>query len=547
MGFEIGNTAGSVGNFLGSSYDFGLNIYNKTWGAVEDFGGIAGRHAIDSVPGMGLPSHTWNSRNAYRTDYTPTKRAGAALGDFSAIAMAGVLAYTWRRSGFSVGNLHGAALGAARLGGALALGAGAISGGYKAFNDVIDDGHLGGLGLATASLGTMFLLRHSRPKTWPGIGVAAATLIAAGAAGWIIGKQAKFSDGHVGEPAEADTVKLEGKLLPLGALRGFWNHFLEESPATPGVTFGNSWREPRAFREDYSDHERFGGMAGDLTAAVIGGTSGLVVMNRVLGRNSDAILHSKVARFANTISVPGRVIDRIRDVGRAKELVQSTTSEKVSTIADNTINHPGVGEQTAEQIKRIAEQKAVNFRGKVPQLLYLAGIGLAGYTIYDAWDHGDNNKNGFMSGELSAGVAAAFIGIGAIAIAKTVPFVKNLPGKTKPAVALLTASAVGAGASMLRSPIESYIDEALYMHKRHPITNPLIAAGISGLGAVAGAYLGFKAANLMAFQSKGRMIGAAMGTVAGALAGFGMAPFIASNKTETVHDNYKKYPVTKLG
>lgn len=522
------NNLKSVADILGSTYDFGLKGYNNTYGAVENFAGVAARHAIDSLPGMGIPSHTWNGRDAYRNDYTPVKRAGAALGDFGSVALAGVLAFAWTKSGFKVGNTTGMLQLAGRIGGSAILLAGAAAGVRKTIHNTFDDGHLGGIGLGAAAVGTMFTLRNVRPKSWLGIGAVAGAVLGAGFIGYQAASHIRFGKGNLGKPAASSSPRLDGNLLPVAAARGFFNHFLEEGPATPGVTFGKAWKEPDAFRKRYTEHEQYGGMAGDLGAAILGGTSGLVVVSRVLGRNPKPILHSRIAQLANEISIPGRVINRALDIGRTKELVTTDTADRIIGIAENAINRPSVGQQTAEQVIEKVDKHALNYKGKIPELLYLAGIGLAGWSIYDAWDHGENNKNGFMSGPLSAGITGGLIVGGAFAISRLVPGIKDMPGKTRWARSLLASTAVVAGINMMRSPIESFVDEALHMHKKHPVKSPFTAGAFAVGGAAGGALLGYKAANLLAFGGRGKMLGGAIGAVAGAFAGFGISPVLAS-------------------
>lgn len=503
--------------------------HDRTWGRVENVLGAAGRHATNNLGGLGMPGSAWNVRDAYRNDYTPDKRLGAGLGDALTIGVAALILHSWRSRQFVSPAVYGLPPKLVTVAGMAFLGAAAASGVARTVQDTQDDGHLGAVAAATAAAGAALLSRNVSGK-WTGRAAMVLGPVLAGVAGYQLGMRVKVGDGHLGEPY-GESSRLE-HAPPLAAARGAWNHFAEAGPLSQGTSFGSTWGQVAAMRERYTDAELAGGMAGDLFAGTIVGTTALIATGRVLGRaQTSALTRTPLARLGMELSVPARVVNKLRDVDGLLKVSPGAAESEVEKIAIRTAEN--VGRRRQEALWGKLSKYALKYDGKVPQLLYIAGGALFAYTMWEAWNAGENSKNRRIGGPISMGVTGAGVIGGAALIAKFAPGVRDLPRAVKPGVAIIAASAIAASISLLREPIGSFVDGAVELHERRGARADGASTALAGAGLLAGTMTGERAAKIMGFSGGLRAGSVVLGAAVGAAAGWGFAPLVSPRHPST--------------
>lgn len=517
-----GRVAGPVGGPVDSWHD-------KTWGRVESVLFAAGRHATNNLGGLGMPGHAWNVRDAYRNDYTADKRLGAGLGDALTIGVAALILHSWKSRNFATPAIYGLPPRLVRVAGLAFLGAAAASGVARTVQNTQDDGHLGTFGAAAAVAGAALLSRNVSGK-WTGRIAMVLGPVLAGVAGYQLGKLAKFGDGNLGE-TYGESSRLENAPA-LAAGRGAWNHFAEAGPLSQGTGFGSTWGQVADMRERYTDAELAGGMAGDLFAGTIVGTTALIATGRVLGRaQTSALTKTPLARLGMELSVPARVVNKLRDVDGLFKVSPGNAASEVEKIAIRTAEN--VGRRRQEALWGKVSKYALKYDGKVPQLLYIAGGALFAYTMWEAWNAGEKSKNRRIGGPLSMGITGAGVIGGAALIAKFAPGVRDLPRAVKPGVAIIAASAVAASISLLREPVGSFIDGSVELHHRRGASADPKSLAVAGGGLLGGSLIGARAAKIMGFNGGMRAGSVAIGALVGAAAGWGFAPIVSPRHAST--------------
>ena len=497
--------------------------HDRTWGRVEAILGSAGRHATNNLGGLGMPGHAWNVRDAYRTDYSDDRRLGAGLGDALTIGVAALILQSWHSRQFVSPAVYGLPPKLVRVAGLAFLGAAAASGVARTVQNTQDDGHLGTLSAAAAAAGAALLSRNV-PGKWTGRIAMVLGPVLAGVAGYQLGKHVKVGDGHLGE-AYGESSRLE-RAPALAAGRGAWNHFAEAGPLSQGTSFGSTWGQVADMRERYTDAELAGGMAGDLFAGTIVGTTALIATGRVLGRaQTSALTRTPLARLGMELSVPARVVNKLRDVDGLLKVSPGAAEAEVEKIAIRTAEN--VGRRRQEVLWGKVSKYALKYDGKVPQLLYVAGGALFAFTMWEAWRAGETSKNRRIGGPISMGVTGAGVIGGAALIAKFAPGVRDLPRPVKPGVAIIAASAVAASISLLREPVGSFVDGSVELHQRRGAHADPRSLAVAGGGLVGGALLGSRAASIMGFTGGLRSGSVGLGALVGAGAGWGFAPIVS--------------------
>ena len=504
-------------------------VYDATWGRVSKVLSAVGRHSINNLGGLGIPGHAWNVRDAYRTSYDDDKRLGAAVGDALTVGVAALMLRAWHARQFAtpaVWNLPRPLVVSAGL---ALLGVAATSGIANSVHDAQDDGDLRGLGTAAGIVGAVLVSRMV-PGTWP----SRITLVAGGAAaavaGYHLGRRVEVGPGHLGEDVP-EASRLE-HAPPLAAARGAWTHFVEAGPLSQGTGFGKSWGQVADMRRRYTDAELAGGMTGDVLAGTIVGTTALVATGRVLGRaQTSRLTQSPLARLGMELSIPARVVNKLRDTGALVNIVPGSAEAELAAIAARTGEH--VGASRTERWWGQISGMALEYDGAVPQLLYLAGAGLFVWTLLDAYNAGENSKNGRVDGGASAAITGVGILGGAALVAKYAPGVRELPRAVKPGVALIAASACAAAISLLREPVGSFIDGAVELNQRRGATIDPLSVGVTATGALAGAVVGARAAKLMSFGGPIRLGLIGAGLAIGGGVGWSFAPLVSPDHAST--------------
>jgi len=498
-----------------------------TWGRLQDVLGHAGRHAANNIGAVGIPGMTWNVREAYRTRYNADQRMGAALGDAVTIGVAAMLLGAWQRKQFAVPAILGLPPTAIRVVAIGALGMGVANSIVRTVQNTRDDGNLGMLGASIAVMGSVLLTRNVPGKVQGKVAMIGAAAIA-GIAGHWLGSQVRLGAGHLGQAApRPDSEKLPGHPL-LAGLRGTFNHFVEAGPISQGTSFGKSWHQTQAMQERYTDGELAGGMVGDVIAGAFVGTSALVVGARVLGRpEADRLRRSTLSRLSMELSVPGRIIGKLKDVGSLATVEANAIPDIIARTADSATQLRWA-QRTQEDLLRKVKDRVINFKGKRPDLLYAFGAGIFALTLWDAYYAGSDKKNSNIGGPAAAALAAAGMITGAALVSRYAPIVKDLPASVRPGMSLVTAAAVVAAVQMLREPIGSFVDGARFLHqRRNGVQLNAASVGMVGLGGVAGGLLGVRGAELLAYQGPLRVAAISAGAIVGGLIGFGFAPLLA--------------------
>lgn len=503
--------------------------HDRTWGRVENILGSAGRHATNNLGGLGMPGHAWNVRDAYRNDYTPDRRLGAGLGDALTIGVAALILHSWRSRQFVSPAVYGLPPKLVTVAGMAFLGAAASSGVARTFQNTQDDGHLGTIGAASAAAAAAMLSRNV-PGKWTGRFAMILGPVLAGVAGYQLGVRVKVGDGHLGE-SYGEASRLE-HAPALAAARGAWNHFAEAGPLSQGTSFGSTWGQVTDMRERYTDAELAGGMAGDVFAGTIVGTTALIATGRVLGRaQTSALTRTPLARLGMELSVPARVVNKLRDVDGLLRVSPHAAESEVEKIAIRTAEN--VGRRRQEALWGKLSKYALKYDGKVPQLLYIAGGALFAFTMWEAWNAGEKSKNRRIGGPISMGVTGAGVIGGAALIAKFAPGVRDLPRAVKPGVAIIAASAVAASISLLREPIGSFIDGAVELHERRGANANGASTALAGAGLLGGTLIGSRAAHIMGFSGGMRGGSVVLGALAGGAVGWGFAPLLSPQHPST--------------
>ncbi len=501
-----------------NTYNFGKNIFDATWGNFDDFTGHAARHMVNDLAGAGIPGEVWNSRNAYRTKYNDVQRAGASAGDAGAVVAAVAIGLGWHQRGYSFFGRTGArlAFGRAVLGSMLI--GGAVAGLRNTINNIQDDHHFGGIGAAAGAAIGLIAMRKFRPTPWIAVG----GVVAAGTAGWFAGHARKINGGEKEKTPIAPNAKYPGGLL--GFTRGAFVHFAEEGPLTQGVSFGNAWEEREAFEKRYQDEERWGGMTGDMIAAGFAGGGSLVVANRVLGRDTSRLQNSRLIKLGNSMSVPSHIVGKLKDLPDLDDIVKGAPGDHLLDETGKKLSSGKVGVKLQEDIVNFFTKRSLKYRGRFPELLYLGGAALAAYTIYEAWDAGENGKSPVANGAASAGIMGGILGLSTLLIATKHPNIRRLPNPVGPGMALATSAAVGAAMMMVRGPVENFIQGAKFMHKEHPVENHAGALSMMTAGGAGGLLVGNHLSGLMKSGTTLRIGAMASGAAIGAGIALAYAP-----------------------
>lgn len=531
----------SLADVMGTVHDRSTTVGSFAWERYNDVNAVTGtmaRHAIDSVGGLGLPGLTWNSRNAYRHDYPADdergelKRRSAAAGDIVGLLATGVLANQWRKTGYSSFGARGPSGVAMRVGIGAMLAGGSAASARKIVQNAIDDGELG-MTLATPAGVAGAILGHRLG----GAGNAARTarVIGAGLSGAAAGYAAfrlgsgplRFSQGHIGEPAPYEVPPLDGKLAPAAFARGAWNHFAEEGPLTQGATFGRAWKQRDHVRDRYTTPELAGALVGDVGALALMGTGALAVTLRTMGQSRADVLQTPLGRAATALSVPARFVGWTRRVGNGYKLLNMTADERAAALSKQAAEKGHLGLRRAERGLRLAQKLQHNYRGRAPELLYLATTGIVGLTLYDAYRSGRWSKSGIPDGPTTAALAAAGMTGAAGLLTWKSSALQALPLKLRVPTAALTAAALYAGVAMVRGSVEQLATDANELHRRRPVEQAGIASGLTVGGGVGGALVGIRAARGLHYLGTGPVVGAVAGTVAGSALAYGFAPLVA--------------------
>jgi len=467
---------------------------------VETFLSHAGRHAVDSLGGMGIPGLTWNSRDAYRTYDKDVKRKGAAAGSVGAAIIAGALATQWRRGGYSAFGLDKSALGRplARLAIGGMLTGGLVSSVYNASRNAADDGDLR-MTLTTvgAFAGAFGGYLIGKRTTGLAASIAAGAGLAVGAgAGYAGGGFTRFAPSQHGQHHPLSSLRPDRVLEPLerprlashpalAALRGGWNHFAEEGPLTQGATFGKAWKQRDQVRNRYTTPELAGAMVGDLAALTLMGTGSLAVTLRVLNKSNAKILDSPIARLSDTLSLPARTIGFVKNAGVASRIHQ--IDDKIEREAAEAAFRGKVGDKKQEKYLRFA-QRLHKHKGRWPEALYLFTGAMVGYTVYEAYKGGRGSKLGAPNGPVSAGIAGAGILGATVALRTRAPFIKSLPPKFRMATAFGTSTALWAAIVGVRGSLEQFAGDSAELHRRRKFSpSSPVAGAFVGAGTLAGA------------------------------------------------------------
>src|SRR5690349_20062199 len=120
-------------------------------------------------------------------------------------------------------------------------------------------------------------------------------------------------------------------------------------------------------RSRYTDAELAGGMAGDLFAGTIMGTTALIATGRILGRTeTSALTKTPLARLGMELSIPARVVGRLKNVKAIGKVAPGNAELEVEKIAVKTA--ADIGRRKQEVLWGRLQKYLLHYDGKVPQL-----------------------------------------------------------------------------------------------------------------------------------------------------------------------------------